>query len=533
VIKMDRLIVRSISFILIGFLNLGGCNGTGGESIALWLVAGQNLSNTRHQKNETKIDAGNVKNLSVKWVFTTGGDVSATPAVDESAVYVPDWAGNLFKIDRETGSQIWSRKISDYTGIPDDVSRTTPVVYGDMLIFGNQGGGAHLMAVNKDSGDLIWVRKVDDHAASIITQSAVVHDDRVYVGVSSLEWVLAASPEYPCCTFRGSVLALDSNNGEILWRTYTAPLVSDFPGYSGSPVWGSTPVVDPKRSLLYIATGNNYTVPEKVLECVEEANKQGNDPRICNDPGNLFDAIVALDLESGSIVWGRPMIPFDAWNLACITGGPNCQSSEGVDFDFGQGPILFSVRDSEGTLVELLGAGQKSGKYWALDPDDGEVVWDTQVGPGGLAGGHQWGSATDGERIYTAISNSDSVEWELIDNGEGTGKFTDGGFWSALDAATGEILWQTPDPNIVEDQGAVTSANGVVFAGSLAPEPDDSTFFALDAASGDILWEFASGASVNSGPAVVGGIVYWGSGYARVPFGEATGNNKLYAFEVR
>ena len=533
--KVSSLIIRSISLILICFLHFGGCNGSGGPGVQgspLWLVAGQNLSNTRHQRDETKINPANVEHLSVKWVFTTGGDVSATPAVDENAVYVPDWGGSLFKIDRESGSEIWSRRISEYTGIPDDLSRATPAVYGDKLIFGNQVGGAHLMAVSKESGDLIWVKRVDDHEASFITQSPVVHDNRVYVGVSSGEWVLAADDEYPCCTFRGSVLALDSDNGEILWKTYTAPLVNDFPGYSGSPVWGSTPVVDTKRNLLYITTGNNYTVPEEVLECVEEAKQQGNDPRICYDINNLFDSIIALALDTGSIVWGRPMLPFDAWTLACLTGGTNCQSSEGLDFDFGQGAILFTVTDSEGSSIELLGAGQKSGKYWALNPDNGEVVWATQVGPGGIGGGHQWGSATDGERIYTAIANSGREEWELIQNGERTGKFTEGGFWSALDAATGTILWQTPDPNVARDQGAVTTANGVVFAGSLAREPDDSTFFALDAVSGDILWEFASGGSVNAGAAVADGTVYWGSGYGRIA-ALGTGNDKLYAFEIR
>ena len=121
---------------------------------------------------------------------------------------------------------------------------------------------------------------------------------------------------------------------------------------------------------------------------------------------------------------------------------------------------------------------------------------------------------------------------ELIENGERTGRFTDAGFWSALDAETGTILWQTPDPNVVSDQGAVTIANRVVFAGSLAGGHDDSTFFALDAVSGDILWEFASGGSVNAGAAVVDGTVYWGSGYGRLR-ALGSGNDKLYAFEIR
>jgi polyvinyl alcohol dehydrogenase (cytochrome) len=527
--EKKKIFFISFLFVSILFLHLGGCNNNGVQSSGLWLVAGQNLNNTRHQSNETKLDPVTVQKLSIKWVFTTGHDVSATPAVDEKTVYFPDWSGKLFKIDRNSGVEIWSRLISDYTGIPNDFSRTTPAVHGDKLILGNQRGGAHLIAINKESGDLVWVKRVDDHEASIITQSAVVHDNRLYVGVSSFEPILAADPEYPCCTFRGSILALDSNTGELIWKTYMAPLIDEFPGYSGNSVWGSTPVIDTKRNLLYVTTGQNYTVPEEVLECIEKAKDQESDPRICNDPNNLFDAIVALNPESGKIIWRRFTVSFDAWNLACVLGGPNCQSSAGLDYDFGQGPMLFSVENLEGSNIDLLGAGQKSGKYWALNPDHGEVVWVTQVGPGGSLGGHQWGSATDGDRIYTAISNSRGVEWELIKNGKGTGQFTEGGFWNALDAATGKIIWQTADPNGAQDQGAVTIANGVVFAGSLAPNPEDNTMFGLDGTSGNIIWEFASGASVNSGAAIVDGTVYWGSGYSL--FG--TANNKLYAFEIK
>src|SRR4249920_2259851 len=77
-----------------------------------WTSAGHDLKNTRYQNNETAIGAGNVGGLGVKWAFTTGGDVSATPAVDDTKVYVPDWAGNLYAVDRATGAQVWSKKVS-------------------------------------------------------------------------------------------------------------------------------------------------------------------------------------------------------------------------------------------------------------------------------------------------------------------------------------------------------------------------------------------------------------------------------------
>jgi polyvinyl alcohol dehydrogenase (cytochrome) len=173
-----------------------------------------------------------------------------------------------------------------------------------------------------------------------------------------------------------------------------------------------------------------------------------------------------------------------------------------------------------GRPVELVGAGQKSGQYWALDPDTGAVVWVTQAGPGGTAGGLQWGSAVDGARVYTANANSNLVPWTLPGGG-----ITTDGIWSGLDSRTGEILWQTTPPNGGSTSGPVTTANGVVFGCSL---DSDGYMYALNAATGAVLWTFASGGSCLSGAAISEGMVFWGSGYSNLGFG--TPNNRLYAF---
>jgi polyvinyl alcohol dehydrogenase (cytochrome) len=490
----------------------------------LWLSGGQDRNNDRHASTETKISPDNAADLAVKWVFDTGGDVSATPAVDGTNVYVPDWAGNLFAIDRDTGGALWTRQISEYTGIDGNFSRNTPAVHGDMLILGDQGGrsfqGATVMAVDKHTGDLLWGTKVEDHPASIITQSPLVFGDRVYVGVASLEEQFAADPGYPCCSFRGSLVALDATTGEIVWKTYTAP-----EGYSGNSVWGPTPAVDPQRGSVYVTTGNNYTVPQDVLVCVADSEGDPGAVAACIAPDNYFDSILALDLDTGAIKWDTQALPFDAWTVACLFGGANCTSPSGPDLDFGEGPALFTVGQGQ-TRKDLLGAGQKSGQYWALNPENGEVVWQTKAGPGGVLGGIIWGSAVDGDQVYVANGNTAKVDWDLVG-----GENVNYGFWSALDAETGEIIWQTPDPiagNV--NQGPVTIANGVVYACSLDV---DGHMYAMDAATGDVMWSFASGGSCNAGAAVVNGTVYWGSGYASLAgFLGSTGNDKLYAFEV-
>lgn len=517
-----------------------------GQDQKLWRIGGQNQNNTRSADKEKKITAQNAGSLEIKWAFTTGGDVSATPTVDQDAVYFPDWGGNLYKLNAATGAAVWSHPISFYTGVTGDFARASPAIAGNKLIIGTQArrsvpatlDGAHLLAINKTTGQLIWKTKVDDFIGAVITQSAVVYGNRVFVGVSSNEEALATDPNYPCCSFRGSFLCLDLNTGRIIWKTYMTP---EGKGFSGVAVWGSTPVIDAKRNSVFISTGNNYTVPQQVLDCAA-AGGTPEQVRNCVDAvdgsaENYFDAVLALDLQTGAVKWVRRVIPFDAWTVACLFPGPNpnCPENAGPDYDFGQGPALFTVGSGK-SKRELLGAGQKSGIYWAFNPDNGEVVWSTQVGPGGTLGGLEWGSAVEGNRIFTAVANNSFVS-HLMTTGPGAGTTVQGGFWAALNAETGSRIWEIAGNNPPAtgsfppgaraiNTGAVSVANGVVFAGALDAI---GTMYAFDASTGQKLWSFESGGSVNSGPAIVNGNVYWGSGYANIA---GTPNNKLYAFQL-
>ena len=488
-----------------------------------WQIAGQNLSNTWSQPAEHSISPVNVKNLSPKWVFTTGGDVSATPTVDEDAVYFPDWAGNLFAVKKESGRLIWSRKISEYDGVDGAISRVSPAVDGNQVIIGDilnskaVHNGANVIAVDRQTGNLRWITQVDTHPAAIITGSPVVFDSVVYIGVSSSEESLALDPAYPCCSFRGSVVALDEKTGAMLWKTFDMPDNGGQPGgYSGGAIW-QPPAIDPKRGTLFAGTGNNYTTPADVEAC-QKATPSAN----CAAADDFFDTALALDIKSGQIKWAKPLQTIDTFTATCgfgagrpPSGNPNCPvPNSSPDFDFGgAGPNL---------VGNIVGFGQKSGIYWALNPDNGNIVWATLVGPGSSLGGIEWGTATDGQRIYVAIANRFNVPYTLVPSGQ---QIT-WGSWSALDVANGKILWQTADPTAgTIDTGSVSVANGVMYAGSYSGQ-----MYALDTMSGRILWNFASGGSVIDGPSIVDGTLYWGSGYRNIPPG--IGNNKVYAFSL-
>jgi polyvinyl alcohol dehydrogenase (cytochrome) len=518
----------------------------------LWSAAGGDAANTRNASAERRITPANAGGLVAKWSFATQGDISATPAVEKTAgrtwVYAVDWGtgagGYLHAIDGETGVARWSRKLSTYTGNERSVSRTTPVIAGNNVIIGDQGdvnsdgfsmygATASVMAIDKNSGDLVWRKVVSDHPFSVITASLVAHGNTAYVGIASLEENAGFIPGY-IFSFRGAVVALDVNTGAEVWAAPVKTIddSSYAVGYTGAAVWGSTPVVDGRRGSLYVTTGNNYTSPAGV-------GKPDGPP---SPAGNRIDSVIALDLKTGNLKWNFRAKAADTWDVArwvydtFVAGGTD--PTLGPDHDFGSGANLFT--DSTGR--ELVGAGEKSGQYWALDPDTGAVVWVTQVGVGGTGGGIEWGSAVDRKRVYVAIANSDSVP---------NGKGTNGGHWTALDTATGAVLWDRLDPIINtslgfprwgHDFGQVTVANGVVFAGSAggAPIPGipgsgfPGAFFALDAATGAILWTQPSDGAVMGGAAVVDGTVYWGGGgYSHLAnaFG-ITGTPKLFAFTV-
>ena len=492
-----------------------------------WSSAGNGINNTRNQPSERTLGPDAARKLAPRWVADTMGDVWATPAVDETSVYVPDAAGYLSSLDRGTGKARWSRRVTEYTGAPNDFARTTPALLGDTLYLGNQAGrsgngSAAVFAVDKRTGAKLWSTSVDPHPASIITASPVVHGNRVYVGVSSYEEFRAPGP-YECCSFRGSVVALDRHSGALLWKTYMTP---NLPGYTGVGVWGSTPVVDPGRNSLYVATGNNYTVPTAVLDCTSLPTPAEVATCIAEVPGeeeNYIDSVLSLDLDDGKVKWVHRASSYDSFNGACIVpNSPECRKPVGKDYDFGQGPLLYTTQVN-GKDRQLLGAGQKSGVFWALDPDDGAVVWSTQVGPGGIYGGLEWGSATDGKRIYTALANSEGQPWTLP-----SGEVTRSGLWAALDAATGKIVWQTRGTPAVlaSARGAVSVANGVVYGGTF---DGAGMLYALDASTGATLWTFVSNGTVVAAPAIVDGTLYWASGY--VSFGGTGGRTKkLYAF---
>jgi len=470
--------------------------------------------NARYQSAERAgLRAEQVPNLALKWAYGFAGDVTAfaAPTVVGGHVFVGSAGGLVQALSAETGCLKWAFQA------PGPV-RAAPLVApragGNVLLVGDMTGWFY--ALNAANGELVWKTRIETHDSTRLTGAAAVHDGVAYVPVSSWEESRAGDPAYPCCTFRGSVVALRIRDGSRLWQTYFteeprerakngtgAPLY----GPSGVAVW-STPTVDAARGLLYVTTGDNYTEPAS----------------------ETSDAVIALALTDGRIAWSKQITARDAYNGSCNRDHrSNCPYEPGPDYDFGSSAIL--LRGGERLL-----AGQKSGIVYALDATKrGAILWQTRVGEGGTNGGVQWGMATDGEQVYATTSDVGRTRWtgDPFDTRRYILDPKRGGGLSALRVSDGSLVWRVPAAPCREgapagcspaQPGAVTLIPGAVFATS-----NDGHVRAHSTADGRVLWDFDTVrefATVNGVPAhggsldgqgvvVVDGLVLVTSGYPR------------------
>jgi polyvinyl alcohol dehydrogenase (cytochrome) len=476
------------------------------------------------------IMAKDASRIGLLWSAPLKGAVRlATPVSDAETLFLPTAAGYLARIDKKSGRVMWQVDLAAVTGVAGASSRGSVAVSGDRVIVAIKNKPV-IAALNKADGGLVWKTKIDPHPLAQISQSPIVAGGRVFIGVSSTEEAMPAlRPGYACCDFRGSLVALDAASGDIEWKTYVLPQ-----GYAGAPIWSSAAAYDARRRVVYATTGNAYQAPETVLSCVAATRGTSKPASACWPDGVWFDSVVAFDAATGAIKWGFRGDDDDVFTAGCVglNGAPITECGNGPDFDFGGAPMLWT---REGR--DYLGAGQKSGVFWTLNPDTGQVIWRQTVGPGGPLGGIEFGTATDGARIYVANSNA-----KFLGRGEATdvlpnGETTTAGSIGALDTLTGKPLWRVADPAgknfpgnnkpcgdpSTKDQncvgaflkGPVTVDGGLAFVCSTEPE---GHMYGFDTASGALRWSFASGAGCESGAAVLDGVIYWAANQTLLAF---------------
>ncbi|HEX4593343.1 MAG TPA: PQQ-binding-like beta-propeller repeat protein [Bryobacteraceae bacterium] len=501
--------------------NVGRCPGNAPPlrmTDTSWNGWGDDVANTRYQ-SKPGLAAADVSKLKVKWAFGFADETvrSAQPTVVGGRVFVGSSSGAIYSLDAASGCIYWNydagATVRTAVSIGKPAGSNNYVAY-----FGDTRSFVH--ALDAATGKALWKVKIEDHPSSRVTGAPTFYDGRLYVPVSSIEEASAMLPAYECCKFRGSVVALDGATGKQIWKSFS---VLDPPqptkvsasgtqqyGPAGAAIW-SAPTIDAKNKVIYAATGNSYT----------------------NVSINTSNAILAIDMETGSLKWSSQVLPKDNFTMGCGRG-VNCPEERGPDFDFGSSPILRELPGGKRVLI----CGQKSGILWGIDPDNrGKVLWQTQLGLGSALGGIEWGSTVDTQYAYAAVS-------DLINFRNGN---KPGGI-HAVKLDTGEKIWSTPAPALNCAPGskgctgaqsaAISSMPGVVFSGSV-----DGHFRAFSAKSGEIIWDFntvqdyqtvngvpGKGGSLDSaGPTIADGMVFTNSGYG---MWQGLPGNVLLAFSV-
>jgi polyvinyl alcohol dehydrogenase (cytochrome) len=508
----------------------------------IWNGWGQNITNTRFQPaDRAGLQAADVPKLALKWAFGFPSDVQmmSHPTLAAGRVFVGSISGKVYSLDASSGCIHWFfdadatvrtaisvARVSGRARVGGRARVETSGAPRHLAMFGDARGNAY--AVDALTGALVWKTSVEGFPVARLTGSPVFHRGRLYVPVSSSEEGIGSLPTYECCKFRGSISALDAATGKQIWKTYTIPeeprpyrtnaVGTQLWGPSGAPVW-SSPAIDEQRNALYATTGNNYSDPTSATS----------------------DAFIALDLDTGKILWSRQVTPKDGYVSACrLPDKTNCPEVKGPDFDFAASPILVSLPGGRRALI----AGHKSGIVHAVDPDrSGAPLWQTRIGEGGTMGGVQWGSATDGTNVYVALSDVGRIMLTYT-------QFTDadpnrGGGMFALRLTDGARLWHTPPARCGErprcspaQSAAVSAIPGVAFSGSV-----DGHIRAYSTADGRILWDYdtarkytavngvqAWGGSIDGpGPVIGDGLVFVTSGYT---VGGGMSGNVLLAFSV-
>jgi polyvinyl alcohol dehydrogenase (cytochrome) len=475
-----------------------------------WNGWSRDPDNARYQP-AAGLSPAELPRLRVKWAFGYGGAPALTqPSVVGGRLFVADMAGRVYSLDAATGCLYWRIEAGAAVRAAIAVGQLPPIGYPRAAAyFGDIKAIVH--AVDAATGAPLWQTRIEEHPRARITGAPVLYRGRLYVPLSSGEEGAGMEPDYPCCSFRGSVVALDARDGRIVWKSYA---IAEAPrpfkrrddgkwlyGPAGAAIW-SAPTIDPASGLLYVGTGNSYT----------DRATEGS------------DAVVAFDLATGARRWSVQLTPGDNFLAFCgvpagevgTPGAGNCPKPVGPDVDFGSSNVLATLPDGRRVLL----AGQKSGMVYALDPTNGRLFWKRNLAEAPDAGGIQWGLAADERRLYAALRS---------------------GRIAALDIRDGAMVWSREAPPAdcagqnrecaAGFSAALTALPGILLAGSL-----DGRLRAYVSADGSPVWDFATdgnyrttdgleakGGGIDVGGAVAaGGMLYVNVGNGPADRGRAT-----------
>ena len=459
-----------------------------------WPSHGYDHRNSRATETETGITPATAQNLQLAWDFPAGA-VSGTPVVADKRVYFGSWDGFVYALDAKSGKLAWSYDTGTQSTVPPGVKGSVTLTADGRLLVGDADAVVHCLDAKK--GKLLWKTSVSAAVTDDIWSSPTVANGRVYV-------TMASHLDVPCT--RGHVAALDLDDGTLLWDTFMVPekicdndtsveCTTSADCGLGTCVDGrgagltASAAVDPTGEHVYVNTVGCYTYPSI----------------------GHSDSMLRLDAATGGIDWATRLNPPEQFGACDVDPSIDCGdasfcpsggcSTKGAYHDFGfvNGPLRVEAPDGQGGERTLLASGSKNGTLYALDPDDGSVVWQRAVQPvpvtPGFAGFGLFNGAVgyaDGRfhaALYETIPPANPAPEHLM----------------AFSAVDGSTVWSE---EIGLSWGHVGLAGGVVWTGTQA----SADLLGFDAATGAAVAALPMPGNVTSGPSIVDGVLYVGYG---------------------
>jgi polyvinyl alcohol dehydrogenase (cytochrome) len=481
-----RSVGMAIGFI--GAATLTSCSHSSSSSPSTdWPMFGGNLLHTFTQTNPT-IDSTNVAKLTTAWTFPVTDAVSASPSVANGVVYVGAWDGFFYALDATTGALKWKFQLDCQNGIlpipsrclggmaaPDRTGTDGGLVTSSATVIDGHvyfGGGRTLYCLNVADGTLVWKHVICGNPDDSNCQNDAADPTNIFSSPTVFDGkvIFGHTPD-GATGYRGGINALDASTGAVVWTFEVDPIMDANGNVTGAnnrgcgSVWSSG-AVDDQNGLVIFGTG----------DCQADATPP------------YHEAVIALDIASGKPRWVyRP------------------RTADTCDYDFGASANIVDVGGAR-----YVGIGGKDGTYYMLAADTtnpaGDLLWSKNVVFGGSSGGFIGTAAFDGQHILGGTGIGGLGDTHCAPNDPRDSDIQDPSF-HAFDAKTGNVVWEGSK----EYTFAATSVAGdVIFSGVGSVLP--AALRAYNIKDGSLLASFPQPGAVNSGAALSGKMVFFGTG---------------------
>ena len=446
-----------------------------------------------------QITKANIANLRVAWSWALpNGPNEATPIVHDGVIFVHAFGDRVQALDAATGDLLWQYARQLPKDIPASVKRGISI-YGDKLI--TLTSDAHVVALHTKTGKVIWDKEVADYKSGMrLTGGPLVAKGKVMLGTVGR----AEGGNF--------ILALDAETGKEAWRFHTLAQT----GEPGGNTWNNLPAnkrnggsvwvpgsYDAALNLAYFGVAQTYDTGPLM--------KPIGMPGVTND-GLYTDTTVAINPDTGKLVWHFQHLPNDQWDLdwafeRTLLSLPVNGANAKLILTGGKQAVYDAVDAATGKYAFSMDLGLQN-VFLGIDAATGEKHINPKVVPGDgetklvcphAGGAKSWLPASYNpitKMLYVPLvescmdlipvgpdargSLSSGVRWVLRPPIDSDGKY---GRMQAIHLATRKVAW-TERQRAPQSTGALATAGGVVFSGSL-----DRWFRAQDDTTGKTLWQ--------------------------------------------